>query len=123
MRSLSLGRRRSQSQSRTRSDEYGHYAPTPTIDAKPDDDEEEDDGFGDDDDVQVINELGLPANLPPNDDSLEEDYDPDKHGARDNFSASCCTCHSDFASVSVSSFLQNLLDESRASGGPCHRCP
>lgn len=133
MRSLSFGRRRSQSQSRTRNDEYGHYAPTPTIDAKPDDEEEEDDGFGDDDDVQVINELGLPANLPPNDDSLEEDYDPDKHRAKDNFSVSYCTCRSDFASVSVSSFLQNLLDESKefctsmcgtgsAYGHACARC-
>ena len=115
-RSLSLGRRRSRSQSRSRSDEHGHYAPTPTADAKPDgdDDEEEDDGFDDDDDVQVINELGLPSNLPPNDDFLEEDYDPDKHGARDDFSLSCGTCNSDFAPVSLSSLLQDLLEESKA---------
>ena len=114
-RSLSLGRRRSRSQSRTRSDEYGYYAPTLTADAKPDDDkEEEDDGFDDDDDVQVINELGLPAYLPPNDDFLEEDYDPDKHGSRDDFSLSCGTCNSDFAPVSLSSLLQDLVEESKA---------
>ena len=112
-RSLSLGRRRSRSQSRTRSDEYGHYAPTAATATKLDDDEEND-GFGDDDDdVQVINELGLPANLPPNDDFLEEDYDPDKHGARDDFSLSCGTCYSDVAPVSLPSLLQDLLDESK----------
>ena len=118
-RSLSLGRRRrirSRSQSRSRSDECGHYAPAPANNTKADDDEEEDDRFDDDDDVQVLNELGLPANLPPNDDSfLEEDYDPDKHGERDerdDFSLSCGTCKSDFAPVSLSSLLQDLLVES-----------
>eukprot|EP00563_Minutocellus_polymorphus_P002498 CAMPEP_0181038616 /NCGR_PEP_ID=MMETSP1070-20121207/10026_1 /TAXON_ID=265543 /ORGANISM="Minutocellus polymorphus, Strain NH13" /LENGTH=489 /DNA_ID=CAMNT_0023116403 /DNA_START=47 /DNA_END=1516 /DNA_ORIENTATION=- len=122
-RSLSLGRRRSRSRSRSRRrsnsmndrpSEYGHYAPTPTNDTKVDDDEDEDDdGFDDADGMQVITELGLPPNIPPNDDFLVEDYDPSKHGPGDDFSLSCGTCQSDFEPLSFLQFMQDLMEESK----------
>ena len=120
-RSLSLGRRRSRSRSRSRSystnerpsDEYGHYAPTPTNNTKIDDDED-DDGFDDEDPngMQVMNELGFPTNIPPNDDSLvEDDYDPSKHGPGDDFSFSCGRCQSDFEPPIFFQFIQYLMEE------------
>ena len=125
-RSLSLGRRRSRSQSRSNDrsrDEYGHCAPTltPTNDTTAaDDDEEDEDGFGDGDGVQVFDELqlGLPANLPPND-ILEEDYDPAKHWLGDDFTLTCGTCYSDNAPVSLSQLMEDLFEEAKelCSGG------
>lgn len=119
-RSLSLGRRRSRSRSRSRSystndrpsDEYGHYAPTPTKN----DDDEDDDGFDDEDPngMQVMNELGLPTNILPNDDSLvEDDYDPSKHGPGDDFSFSCGTCQSDVEPPIFFQFMQYMVEETK----------
>lgn len=122
-RSLSLGRRRSRSRSRSRSystndrlsDEYGHYAPTPTNNTNNDDDED-DDGFDDEDPngMQVMNELGFPTNIPPNDDFLvEDDYDPSKHGPGDDFSFSCGTCQSDFEPPIFLQFMQYMMEETK----------
>ena len=120
-RSLSLGRRRSRSRSRSRSystndrlsDEYGHYAPTPTNNTNNDDDED-DDGFDDEDPngVQVMNELGFPTKIPPNDD-FEYDYDPSKHGPGDDVSFSCGTCQSDFEPPIFFQFMQYMMEETR----------